>query len=230
MMATQPKTILLLCAIVSKPCGRSRTWVTLLACYRRHRRFSVRPTPARWEGRGIDSHSISWAMTVRYSLPFPLALPIINIILSLVVPFLAPIMTTTIAQAEKGIRGLLFSYAWYFTTLIPWILLVVAAMYGTVSDMSRCGMESQWKHMFQRKDDAGIRAIQNGLRCCGFNSLHDRAWPFPAHDVDVRACERTQGYTNSCADRWQRQESTVAGLTVLASILNWVLLVSCDPE
>jgi hypothetical protein len=166
-------------------------------------------------------------MTVRYSLPFPLALPIINTILSLVVPFLAPLITTTIAQAKKGIRGLLLSYAWYFTTLIPWILLVVAAMYGTVSDMSRCGMEAQWKQMFQRKEDAGIRAIQDGLRCCGFNSLHDRAWPFPAHDVDVRACERTQGYTNSCANRWQRQESTVAGLTVLASILNWVLLVSC---
>jgi hypothetical protein len=166
-------------------------------------------------------------MTVRYSLPFPLALPIINTILSLVVPFLAPLITTTIAQAKKGIRGLLLSYAWYFTTLIPWILLVVAAMYGTVSDMSRCGMEAQWKQMFQRKDDAGIRAIQDGLRCCGFNSLHDRAWPFPAHDVDVRACERTQGYTNSCANRWQRQESTVAGLTVLASFLNWVLLVSC---
>lgn len=80
--------------------------------------------------------------------------------------------------------------------------------------------------MFQRKDESGIRAIQTGLQCCGLNSRRDRAWPFPSHDVDARACERTLGYTSRCADRWQRQEAVAASLIVLASLLNWILLVS----
>ncbi|KAI1615548.1 hypothetical protein EDD36DRAFT_191295 [Exophiala viscosa] len=86
-------------------------------------------------------------------------------------------------------------------------------------------MGSQWRSMFQQKDDAGIRAIQSGLQCCGLNSLYDRAWPFPSREVDARACERTLRYTSRCADRWQRQQAVAASLIVLASLLNWILLI-----
>ena len=160
-----------------------------------------------------------------FSLPIPLALPILNIAVSLVSPFLVPILRRINSQVKKGIWSFLFSYGRYFTTLVPFVLFILAAVYGTPSDMVSCGMESQWSHMFRRKDDQAIRAIQNGLHCCGYNSLRDRAWPFPSRDVDVTACETTQGYTIRCADVWQRQDSTAATLVALASFLNWILLV-----
>ncbi|KIV86173.1 hypothetical protein PV11_01803 [Exophiala sideris] len=167
---------------------------------------------------------IAWCTTTRYSLPLPLALPVINVAMPLALPALVVVTRRLTAHVKKGVSAFLLPYAWYFTSLMAVILFVLATMYGTPSDMSRCGTEAQWRRMFQRKDDAGIRAIQSGLQCCGLNSLHDRAWPFPSRKVDARACERTLGYTSRCADRWQRQEAVAAGLIALASLLNWTLL------
>ncbi|KAL6249586.1 hypothetical protein RBB50_003439 [Rhinocladiella similis] len=137
--------------------------------------------------------AVSWALAIRYSLPLPAALPILNIALPLTLPFLVPLMTRMGGRARKGVREILHPYAWYFTTLIPLMILVVAAVDGTPSDMVQCNMENRWKQMFRSKNEASVRAIQNALRCCGYNSLHDRAWPFPSHDIDAQACERTQG-------------------------------------
>ena len=149
-----------------------------------------------------------------------------NIAVPLILPVVMPFARSLTARVKKGIWAFLLPYAWYFTGLIPVILLVLATMYGAPSDMSRCVMESQWRRMFQRKDDAGIRAIQSGLQCCGLNSLHDRAWPFPSREVDARACERTLGYTSRCVDGWQREQAVAASLIALASLLNWILMVS----
>lgn len=172
--------------------------------------------------------SICWATVTRLSLPLPLVLPIANILIILIaqLPLLIPVLRRLPTRVQNGVWVFLGPYAWYLMSLTPVTVLILAAVYGSRSDMAQCGMASQWSRMFQRKDASAIRAIQDGLRCCGFNSLHDRAWPFPSRGVDAAACERTQGYTNPCADLWQGQESTVAALTILASVLNWILLVS----
>lgn len=165
-------------------------------CYRS---FSVCLSRTGKQTMGIaDHHSVSWALAIRYSLPLPAALPILNIALPLTLPFLVPLMTRMGGRARKGVREILHPYAWYFTTLIPLMILVVAAVDGTPSDMVQCNMENRWKQMFRSKNEASVRAIQNALRCCGYNSLHDRAWPFPSHDIDAQACERTQGYARRC--------------------------------
>jgi hypothetical protein len=83
-----------------------------------------------------------------------------------------------------------------------------------------CSLENQWSYLFRLKDAAAIRAIQDTLRCYGFNSMRDLAWPFPSKDVTAIECERTQDYRIRCLEGWRRQESTVAGLLGLANISN----------
>ncbi|EXJ65832.1 uncharacterized protein A1O5_11073, partial [Cladophialophora psammophila CBS 110553] len=94
--------------------------------------------------------------------------------------------------------------------------------YAVPSDILSCGLESQWTRLFRAKNEDAVRGIENAFRCCGFNSLHDRAWPFPSQDVDVRACERSLGYTRRCVDPWRNQEQVAAGLVALADLLNWI--------
>ncbi|EXJ77236.1 hypothetical protein A1O3_10394 [Capronia epimyces CBS 606.96] len=86
-----------------------------------------------------------------------------------------------------------------------------------------CALESQWTAMFRRKDERAIRAIQTALHCCGFNSPHDRAWPFPSRGVDAHACEVALGYDRRCVDPWRRHEVRVAVMVGVASLVNWLL-------
>ncbi|KIX03976.1 uncharacterized protein Z518_07529 [Rhinocladiella mackenziei CBS 650.93] len=172
----------------------------------------------------ITLSAIAWSKIVTLSLPAPLSLPVFNTLIPIVAPILTPLAARFAIGARKTAATLLLPYLRELWMSIPLILFVLATVYAAPSDLLSCGMQTRWGHLFQNKDEQGIRAIQTALCCCGFNSLHDRAWPFPSRDVDAGACERTQGYTIRCADPWQRQESTAAALTALSSVLNWILL------
>jgi len=65
---------------------------------------------------------------------------------------------------------------------------VVATLAGEHVRASDCGLHEVWQGMFHRKDGERIRAIQDALRCCGFASTRDMAWPFPGSGRDAGAC------------------------------------------
>jgi hypothetical protein len=111
-------------------------------------------------------------------------------------------------------------------TLLPIILVTLSALYAVPSDLRTCNSETQWVRMFRGKDGAAIRSIQDGLHCCGFNSLHDRAWPFPSRENDARTCERTQGYIIPCAGIWEKQTLIAGVLSLVANVLNAIIFVS----
>lgn len=114
----------------------------------------------------------------------------------------------------------------YCATSFPLVLATLSAVYAIRSDLRTCSSETQWAHMFRRKDEPAIRSIQDRLHCCGFNSVHDRAWPFPSRNNDARTCERTQGYVISCAGMWAKHTTNAAVLGGLACLLNALILVS----
>ncbi|OAG38000.1 hypothetical protein AYO21_07722 [Fonsecaea monophora] len=132
------------------------------------------------------------------------------------------------ARARKRTLTFVAPYLRYFLPFLPFALFILSLIYAVPSDLLSCSIESQWVSLFRAKNEDAVRGIENALRCCGFNSLHDRAWPFPSHDVDVTACERTLGYTRRCVDPWRNQEQVAAGLLALASLFNWILLVTCE--
>ncbi|KAH0828487.1 hypothetical protein FOPE_01670 [Fonsecaea pedrosoi] len=133
------------------------------------------------------------------------------------------------ARARKRTLTFVAPYLRYFLPFLPFALFILSLIYAVPSDLLSCSIESQWVSLFRAKNEDAVRGIENALRCCGFNSLHDRAWPFPSHDVDVTACERTLGYTRRCVDPWRNQEQVAAGLLALASLFNWILLVTRFP-
>ena len=170
------------------------------------------------------SCSIAWAKIVHLALALPLALPILSTVLAICGPVFTLFMVRVSASARKNAISFLAPYIHYLLPLLPFTLLILSLVYGIPSELSSCSLESQWSHLFRIKS-VQIQTIEQSLRCCGLNSLHDRAWPFPGQGVDARACERTLGYTTRCVNPWQRQQQAAAGLVALASIFNWLLLV-----
>ena len=160
------------------------------------------------------------------ALPLPLALPVLNVILPISSIIIAALARKHLAAIQNKVIRAAIPYLAYGMTLMPFILFVLSAIYATPNDLQSCAADQQWLRMFENKDASSIRGIQSQLQCCGYNSMHDRAWPFPARNIDARACERTQGYTIACGDSWRYQENLAAILTALASLLNWLVTVS----
>lgn len=73
-----------------------------------------------------------------------------------------------------------------------------------------CVLEQSWAAMFRAHDAAGIRRVQDGLDCCGLNSVRDRAYPFPGSAPST--CAETYGRTVACAGPWRRATQTNAGV------------------
>ncbi|KAG4439765.1 hypothetical protein IFR05_004733 [Cadophora sp. M221] len=87
-----------------------------------------------------------------------------------------------------------------------------------------CGLESKWKQLWSAHDaNAGdsIRAIQDALNCCGFNSVRDRSWPF----TQPATCAETFGRAQSCAGPWRRAEQINAGLLLLVALSVFIIKV-----
>ena len=93
---------------------------------------------------------------------------------------------------QKRWHLLLVVVSFYAVHVLSVVLAVQSSMNGLRQDERLCHTELQWKHWFQAKDER-IRSIQDQLHCCGFNSMVDRAWPFPARGVNADECQRTSG-------------------------------------
>ena len=169
--------------------------------------------------------SISLVKVHNLSLPFPAAIPALNICAPIVTGLAFPLCWKLRATLKNQAIRVLLPYLASASSLPPFALSVLSLVYAIPSDVQMCAADQQWLRMFEHKDNS-IRTIQTRLQCCGLNSMHDRAWPFQSRNVDARTCERTQGYTVACGDMWRHEEVVAAALTAVASLLNWLMIVS----
>lgn len=90
-----------------------------------------------------------------------------------------------------------------------------------------CGLEKKWYQLYRAKDRTAIKAIQDSLNCCGFNSVKDKSWPF----VDPATCSDVFGRSNSCVGAWRQAEQTNAGLLLIVALVVFLVTVSlcCAP-
>lgn len=141
---------------------------------------------------------------------------------------MALIATGPSVNARKDAVAFPTSFIRYLLPLLPFTILILSLVEAWPSQFAACGLETHWSHLFRTKNEFAIRTIEQGLQCCGLNSLVDRAFPFPSatHGIDAAACERTLGYTRRCLEPWRRQEAVAAGLVALASLFSWIVLVS----
>ena len=89
-----------------------------------------------------------------------------------------------------------------------------------------CGLERQWVEMFSSKNSVAIQRIQEQLRCCGFRSVQDRAWPFPDRSHTARACVEAFGRSTPCLGGWRQMQQVTGGLILLVAVVTFLLKVS----
>lgn len=161
-----------------------------------------------------------------YLLPFPVAIPWISFSLAGIHVGLVFLTGKEHVLYQGKLQAFLFTLFCYIAVILPLITTTLAGVYAFAADARMCMSELQWKRWFQNKDEPVIRSIQESFRCCGFNSMRDRAWPFPSRDADAGACQRTTGFRTHCGPLWQDQLQLTARLCVMTGILVHVLSVS----
>lgn len=117
---------------------------------------------------------------------------------------------------------------------------VVATLAGThLAPMGGlwCPLHDKWSEMFRMKDEGHIRYIQDALKCCGFQSPRDMAWPFPdnkSHGAD--ACLVRYERDQACLEPWRAAERKVAVVLLVVPVLvfAWkvrlVVLTECEGD
>ncbi|KAF4123650.1 hypothetical protein GMORB2_6351 [Geosmithia morbida] len=174
------------------------------------------------------------------SLPIPSAvtvlafiLPLINLLNASIYPHLthgspsSPVPKRG-AGGATGARGL--------TGLTPLIMQVLQALATTVlatllfedavpsTAASSCLVESRWSAYYRAHDDGAIRRIQDGLACCGFNSVRDRAYPFQRNGVPS-TCPETYGRDVACRAGWEGATRSVSGIELAVVLATGLLQI-----
>ena len=161
---------------------------------------------------------------LKLSLPFPSAIILTNTVLALLAKISVYLRPGRDIRNKKRWHLVSFVVSFYIFHVLSVVLAVQSSMNGLWQDDRLCHAELQWKRWFQAKDER-IRSIQDQLHCCGFNSMVDRAWPFPARGVNADECQRNSGFSTSCGPIWQERLRVVALCAAIASVLNHFLLV-----
>lgn len=105
------------------------------------------------------------------------------------------------------------------------VIATVALAYLFPDNILACHLEQQWQAYFQAKSSQPIRAIQDNFQCCGFRSIHDRAWPFKDRTHGDDTCELQLGYHRSCLEPWGGQQQSASWMIFAAAVLIWAIKV-----
>ncbi|GAO14049.1 hypothetical protein UVI_02035980 [Ustilaginoidea virens] len=158
------------------------------------------------------------------SLPISPALTIITVLLPLAAA--ANALFYLRSAAPYGVVATALQVAQGVLTAVLATLLFASAV---PSAARACLLSTLWQRLFRARDAESILRIQDALDCCGFNTVRDRAWPFPADRVPAHQCAETYGRDAACARPWgaalQRNAGLGLGVVLLVGLLqmaSWV--------
>jgi len=115
-------------------------------------------------------------------------------------------------------------------------ILITLASTALSNPTLTCGLESLWQQLFIAKDRRTIQAIQDSLECCGFRTVRDKAWPFPAKGVDAEECIKRSGWDKPCEGTWTAEGRSVLGMIIGVGVgvvvikIIYLLTMSVRPE
>lgn len=99
------------------------------------------------------------------------------------------------------------------------IQIILTTVLGTtfLADMipaatQQCLLSTRWQQLWSTKDSSTIRRIQDTFDCCGFNSVKDRAWPFPNKANPQPDCATHLGRTGACVGPWTQALQASGGV------------------
>ncbi|KAL3460410.1 hypothetical protein BJX64DRAFT_263044 [Aspergillus heterothallicus] len=171
--------------------------------------------------------ALSWTRTITLFLPLSTWIPILATLLPPI--SLIAIASTRILAGSASNAPRRWSQPLQFLnhahTIILSIVATAALAYLYPDDILTCHLNNQWQYFFQHKDAHAIRAVQDRYQCCGFRSIHDRAWPFKDHDHGDNACELQLGYRRSCFEPWRGAQRRTSWMVVAAVVCVLILKV-----
>lgn len=97
------------------------------------------------------------------------------------------------------------------------------------ASMQHCSLSTRWQQLWTSHDSASIRRIQDTWDCCGFNSVKDRAWPFPDKGNPQPDCATQWGRTLACGQPWAGAMKQMAGLEFGIVVAVGLLQVGVTP-
>ncbi|OJJ66840.1 hypothetical protein ASPBRDRAFT_59282 [Aspergillus brasiliensis CBS 101740] len=176
--------------------------------------------------------ALSWSRTASLYLPLPEWVPAIATLfppLTALALYLASRLTQPAAadnhQSSSPWRRL-FPIFNHLQSIITTIIATVALAYLYPESITTCRLEQEWQSYFHAKDAQPIRAIQDEFRCCGFRSIHDRAWPFKDKTTGDDACEVQFNYGTSCLVPWRQQQQSTSWMVFAAAVLTLLMKVA----
>jgi hypothetical protein len=147
------------------------------------------------------------------SLPIPQSFALLAVILPVITGITTRISYGFFRSYNSSPRSILCLVAIFTIQLIyETIIATLAVTYMG----SNCGLEEQWSRLYREKNANAIMRIQNRFKCCGFNTMVDRSWPFPhgrpQDGFGAHQCERMYSRNTSCAGPFRRAERIHAGV------------------
>ena len=114
-----------------------------------------------------------------------------------------------------------------FQLIYETVVATLALTHILPPDALVCGLGARWQKLFLARNRDATRAIQDSFKCCGFNTLLDRAFPW---DGSAAQCRETFGYKKPCAGPWRKAEQINAGLLLLVAVVVFVIKVCTISE
>ena len=113
----------------------------------------------------------------------------------------------------------------FFLFIYDTVIATLALTYMVPPSSLRCNLEGRWAWLFSHKNAEMIRRIQDRHQCCGFNSVRDRAWPFPDARHAATACHEAFGRERSCFKGWRQDQQATGGLMLLVATVGFLFKV-----
>ncbi|PQK11839.1 hypothetical protein BB8028_0003g04610 [Beauveria bassiana] len=163
-----------------------------------------------------------------------LSLPISGLTISTVLLLLFALIDSTFyyrwAKETRAYRAI-GRGVWLSQGVATIILATLFFSYIPSSDARDCLLSTVWQRIFSSHDAQTIRRIQDAFNCCGFNTVRDRAWPFPTHET-ARSCEEMYGRTIACNRPFratlQRASGVEFGVLMISGLVKILYLLLED--
>ncbi|CAG8958870.1 hypothetical protein HYFRA_00011823 [Hymenoscyphus fraxineus] len=106
-----------------------------------------------------------------------------------------------------------------FQLIYETVVATLALTYMIPPSTLQCGLEERWRSLFASKDESTIKRIQDSFKCCGFNSVKDRAFPFG----EPSRCSEIFKRTAHCSGPMRKSQQIQAGLLLLVAVMVFVV-------
>lgn len=105
--------------------------------------------------------------------------------------------------------------------ILTTVLATLFLSHVVPSPIRKCILSTTWQRLFSAHDAESIRRVQDALNCCGFNTVRDRAWPFPNNERSTQ-CYEMYGRTTPCSEPWrmalQRNAGLESGIVLIVAV------------